>query len=152
MSNGNKMLGLEAKLKGGPETADGLDKIAKAEKQVGEQTKDAGKKATEAAEGQKRLGGSNEDLVAVLSRVSPALGGLVDGMLKGNKIIGQMANENINLKGALGKVTSGLKANAGALKFYAAAGAVVAGIMAIVTAMRKRRRKRPRRSKSRRPR
>lgn len=136
MGGGEQDLTLRAQLKGGEETAKGLDKITDAEKKVGGQVEETAK-ATDQAEGaQQKLNAAEGDYVAILSRIHPALGGVLDSMLKGSKIAGDLASQNINLTGAFGKATEAIKANAGALKLIGAGGLVVAAIYAIVHAIR----------------
>ena len=128
-------LSLKAKLDGGAETAQGIDKIAGAEEKLAGETSKAGQASGEAAKQVDKLKSSEGDVLGLLTQVSPALGAFADAMLKGSKVAGDLATEQINLGSVLQKTEGFIKANAGALKLLVAGGAIAAGIWAITKAL-----------------
>lgn len=54
------------------------------------------------------------------------LGGFVDGLVKGGRVAGDFAQQQLNPRGATRKATSAIRNNAAALKLIGAGGAVVA--------------------------
>ncbi len=125
----------EVEVKGAAKAAKDFDKIAKAQAGVTDKGTAAVAQTAKATEATKQLSASESDFIGVLSRINPALGGLADALLKGGKIAGDLASQNISLSGALNKATGAIKANAGALKLIGAGGAVVVAIMLITKAM-----------------
>ncbi|MBU0718714.1 MAG: hypothetical protein KJ749_10735 [Planctomycetes bacterium] len=129
MAQGKSRLEVEARQKG-------FDEVAKKAEQVDKSLKGIGKTAEDADDAQKKLTASSEAYVGILARISPALAALVDGFVKGSRIAGDFATQQINLREVLGKARTAIVANAKALASFAAVGLVVAGISAIVAAVR----------------
>lgn len=155
---GEEKLTLKTEVTGADATAASLEKVKKAQDAVtGGSTKataataavaqgtDAVDKATAS---QEKLNASESDFVGVLSRLSPALGGFADAMLKGGKIAGDLAGKQIKFGEVLNAVTTAINKNAGALKLLGAAGAVVLGITLITNALAKMREESERLTKS----
>ncbi len=129
----------EVEVTGADRAAKDFDKISNAQKGLTDETAGSVKETVKADEATKKLSASEGDVVGILSRLNPALGGLADAILKGGKIAGDLASQNISLSGAFSKATGAIKANAGALKLIGAGGAVVAAIAMIAGAMAKMR-------------
>jgi hypothetical protein len=128
-------LRLKATAEGFDEAAGKVKAVDDAQKQVASTTT-KGIKATEAATAaQDKANVSAETYTALLSRISPGLAALFDGMVKGTKIIGDLATQQLSLRGVMSKTAGVIRANANALKLIGAGGAVVAGIMLIVRAV-----------------
>lgn len=125
-----------ASLEGGRETAQGLREIDQARRQVAEGETKTAQAAEKGAEAQGKLNASTETYTALASRLHPTLGALVDGMVKSARVAGDWANQQINLREVTNKLTGAIRNNLNALKLMGAAGLVVAGIMAIVKAVR----------------
>ncbi len=125
----------EIEVTGASKAAADFAKVDKAQKGVTDQGTAAVEQTKAATEATDKLSASESDFIGVLSRINPALGGLADALLKGGKIAGDLASQNISLSGAFAKATGAIKANAGALKLIGAGGAVVLAIAAIAGAM-----------------
>ncbi|MGB2987133.1 MAG: hypothetical protein WBE26_14770 [Phycisphaerae bacterium] len=72
----------EVEIKGAERAAQDLGKVAGAQKGVTGQVEGAAKGADKATEAQQKLSASESDFVGILSRVHPALGGLLDSTLR----------------------------------------------------------------------
>jgi hypothetical protein len=136
---GDTKLRASVKIDGAGQATKDLKGVAAAQREVTGEVKGAGQEAAQAADAQQKLTASESDFIGVLSRINPALGGLADALLKGGKIAGDLASQNISLSGAFQKATGAIKANAGALKLIGAGGAVVVAIGLIAGAMAKMR-------------
>ena len=136
MGEGTQKLTVEAQAKGFDKTAAEVSKVAEAEERLEGQTTGAAKATDAASEAAQKLNASESDYVEILRQVNPALGNLADSLLKGGRVAGDLASQNINLAGAFGKATEAIKNNAGALKLIGAGGAVVLGIYAITQAVK----------------
>ncbi|HUU46121.1 MAG TPA: hypothetical protein VM118_10355, partial [Acidobacteriota bacterium] len=122
------------KVVGAGQAAEDLAKVAGAQETVAKETATTGQAAAAASDAQKKLSASESDVIGVLTRINPMLGGMADALLKGGKIAGDLASTNINLTEVFGSLTAAVKANAAALKLIGASGAVLLGIYAIVHA------------------
>jgi len=122
------------KVVGAGQAAEELAKVAGAQETVAKETATTGQAAAAASDAQKKLSASESDVIGVLTRINPMLGGMADALLKGGKIAGDLASTNINLTEVFGSLTAAVKANAAALKLIGASGAVLLGIYAIVHA------------------
>jgi hypothetical protein len=101
--------------------------------------KDGGTASEKAAGSQDKLNASSEVYVSLLRRIHPALGNFVDSIIKGSKVAGDLAQEELSLGGVLGTVAEAVKGNAAALALIGAGGAVVLAINLVASAVRKMR-------------
>jgi len=67
------------------------------------------------------------------------VGAVADAMVKGSKIAGDFATQQISLRDVMTKATGAIRANWNAIILFAAGGAVIAGISAITAALGKMR-------------
>ena len=132
MARGQSKLTAEVEVKGAKEGARALGEVDGAQKRVVETGEKGVKTAATATVAQEKLNASTEDYTSLLGRISPVLGGFVDGMVKGAKVAGDFATQQISLRGVLGHATTAIRNNARALKLIGAGGAVVAAISLIV--------------------
>ncbi|MEK6798029.1 MAG: hypothetical protein AABZ12_03610 [Planctomycetota bacterium] len=80
-------------------------------------------------------GAGMEQLQAVLRTIDPRLEGMVSRLGKVAASIGDLATQNVNLKGAFESVTTAISKNGSALALLGAGGAVAVGILAITHAV-----------------
>ncbi len=135
MAKGQQDLKLTSKAEGFDETAKKVDQVADSTAKLKGQVDRGGKAATDAAKSQEKLNASESDYVSLLAAVSPRLSLFVDSLLKGSKIAGDFASQQIDVAALTGKATEAIKKNAAALKLIGAAGAVALAIYAIVKAI-----------------
>ncbi len=135
MGKGQQDLKLTSKAEGFDETAKKVGQVDDATAKLKGQVGKGGKAATEAAKSQEKLNASESDYVSLLSAISPRLGLFVDSLIKGSKVAGDFASQQIDVGALTGKATEAIKKNASALKLIGAAGAVVLAIYAIVKAI-----------------
>ncbi len=131
MGTGREELKIKATLEGGKQTADGLKDIAGAQAAVNTGNQEAAQPVKEATAAQEDLNASESDYIQLLTQISPVLGRFVDAAIKGSKVAGDLATQNINLTGAFKKAKAAITANAGALKLLTAGGAAVVGLVLI---------------------
>ncbi len=128
MGTGRSRLTSEVVVEGADKAAQDFAKVDDAQNKVaGGQAKGA-ESAEKATEANEKLGASTEDLTSLLSRVHPALGGVFDTVVKGSRVMGDLATRNIDVAGSWGKVTTAVRAHANSLKLFAAGGAAAAGV------------------------
>ncbi len=130
-----RKLTTQVEVTGAEAAAEKFGKVAAAEEKVvaGQAGTAAGAEAATEATG--KLNASTEDLVTLLAGVSPALGAFADTLVKGSKVAGDLATQNINLAGSHKKAAAFAREHGNTLKLLAAGGAVVLGITAIVNAV-----------------
>ncbi len=121
---------------GADKAAGDVGKVDAAQKGLTDKTIDAKKPTEELDQATKKLTASEEDYTALLGRVHPALGAMADVMLKGSKVVGDLAAQEINLTAVTARATAALAAHKDTLKLLAAGGAVVAGIGAVISSLR----------------
>lgn len=129
----------EVEVKGAAQAAKDFDKISKAQKGLTDKSTAAVEQTAKVDAATKQLTASESDFIGVLSRINPQLGGMADALLKGSKIAGAAASQNIDLARTFQKVSAAVTKKAGAFKLLLAGGAVVIGIMAIVKAIQRER-------------
>lgn len=76
---------------------------------------------------------SGEDYIAVLSRISPLLGGVVDAMRKGSKIAGDLASQNLKLGEASEGAAKFAAKHAKTITLLGAGGAAIAAVLFMIS-------------------
>lgn len=148
MADREQKLTMKVEAEGAKQAADDLQKVAEAQRDIGEATKQAADQAKPAgsgdddatkikdtAEATEELKVEEQALKDVLNQIHPAFGGLLDAMGGATRLAGRLGTANLSLSGILDKVTGAVKGNRDAFMLLLAGGAVVAGIMAIVKAL-----------------
>ena len=125
-----------ARIEGAQKAAGDLKKIAEAQDKVTSSQKNVTDAQGKGAEAASKASLSSEEYSTSLSRISPALGGFVEGLRGAFKIAGDLGSQQISLTGIFKKTRSAIVGNAKALKTIAAGGAVAAGIFLIVKAVK----------------
>jgi len=147
MPDHTQKLTTKVEAEGAKQAADDLDKVAEAQRGIGEATKQAAdqakpagtgdddaKKIKDTAEATEDLNVEEQALRDVLNQIHPAFGGLLDMMRGATRLAGQLGTANLSLTGILEKAKAAILGNAQAFTTLLAGGAVVAGILAIVKA------------------
>lgn len=135
MAEEKQKLTIEAGLEGGQQTAQGLDQIDKAQEKVTDGTKAAEKPTEALADAQDKAAASAEEYTSLLSQMHPALGGMADMMVKGSKIIGDFAAQEINVTEITKKATTAFNENAKTIGLLGGAAVAAAGFVALAKAM-----------------
>ena len=136
MSRGKARLEAEFVTKGAGKAADDAKQVDKSLKGIGKTTDEGVKSTEKATEAQRKINASTEDYTSLLSRIHPALGAMSDALVKGGRVMGNFASQQIHLGSVLRKTRGAIVANAKALKLLGAVGLVIAGIAAIAKAIR----------------
>ncbi len=137
MGTGDAELRLKAKLEGGKQTADGLNEINEAQNKLTENVSQSVTETKNITDETKKFSSSQSELLALLTSISPALGGFVDAAIRGTKIAGDLAGKNIDVTKAFGGMNAAIKKNAGSFKLLFAGGALLAGLAAIALSVRR---------------
>ena len=88
-------LTITAAAQGTEQTAAELQKVADAQRQVGEQVKGGGKAAEETKPKFEGLSASTEDYVGVLRKIHPALGEYAQTLVRGAKVAGSLRKRTL---------------------------------------------------------
>jgi hypothetical protein len=124
-----------ASLQGGKETAEGLRDIGKAQGEVANQGEKGAKVAEEATKTQEKLNATTETYTTLASRLHPVMGAWVDVLVKGSRVVGDFATQQIEGRKLWDAATGAIRRNWNALKLFAAAGAAGAAIWLVVRAV-----------------
>jgi len=120
---------------GAEEAARNAEQVAAAQGKITAQVSEQAPAVEKAAESQKKLNAGAETYISLLSRIHPALGAFADAMLKGAKVAGDLATQQISLRGAVTAAATAMRNFAGAIGLTLAGGAVAAGFLAISRAI-----------------
>ncbi len=136
MAEGTQKLTIEAEAKGFEQTAKKIESVSDETQKLTDATQRQAKDTEAATDAQKKHTASEGDFLGLLREIHPALGIFAESLLRGIKITSDLASEQINLNTILGQASDAIKTNKKALDLLAATGAVVAGITAVVNAIR----------------
>lgn len=131
MPTGQSKLEAKIETKGATRAAKKMGEVADAQGRIVKTVGQSVKPTRELADATQKASTSGATYIELLTRLSPRLGLFADGLLKSTRIIGDLANKQINLRELTAKAAGAMRKYGGALKFALAGGAVAAGFLAI---------------------
>jgi hypothetical protein len=118
-------------------TAKGVESVAEAEAHLKDRHDEAGAAAEASAKAQGKLNASQEDFLAILRRIHPALGDTADGLLRMVRVSGELASKQIDLNTVTAIGTQVFTKYAGAIKLLGAVSVALVGLKLLTDAIKR---------------
>ncbi len=137
MGKGESKATIKVGTEGTDQASKNLHQVQDAQDGLTTKSKEAVKPTEKLIEAQGKLNAAEGDYIFLLSRISPALGGMVDAALKGGKVLTDLGSQKINLTAITKKLTSSVGGAAKGIKLLGATGLAIGGLTALYKAINK---------------